>query len=88
MVEGGELRLVPSLDDRENRRVNEADVRVGVPFAYLAHPRIILHTQILNYICPVHDVVQERSENARMQSNVYPIIYFHENGGRNHERLV
>jgi len=49
-VQRRDLGLVQSLDDRQNCRVDESEVGIGIPIANLADPTIILRHQVLNSI--------------------------------------
>jgi hypothetical protein len=46
VIERRRLRFVETLDDRKDRRVDEADIHVGVPVAELADARIVLRPQL------------------------------------------
>ncbi len=55
-----ELRFVEPLDYRQHRRIDKANVCVGVLIAALAHPPVVLRHEVFYLICPGDNIVEKR----------------------------
>ena len=86
-VECCQLRLVESLDDRQNRRVDEADVRVGVPVAQLGNPTIVGRVGVDDLICAIVDVREQGHEHSRVQASVDQVVDLDQHRSRDQEGL-
>jgi hypothetical protein len=87
-IQSGQLRLAKSLQNRNDGRVHEADVGVGVLIAELTHPPIVGDIQILNLVRTFINVVEQGEQDAGMQALVDPVVHFNEDGGRYHQALT
>ena len=67
VVEGGQLRLVEALDDRQHRGVDKAHAGVRVPVADLPNARVVRRMEVLHGVRAGLDVGQEREQNARIE---------------------
>ncbi len=67
-IERRELRLPEALDDREHRRVHEADICVGVAVAQLADPRVVGADQVYDPVRAHLDVGEQRDERPGSQA--------------------
>jgi len=87
-IEGSKLGLIQAFDDGENRRFDEADVRVRITIADLERAAIVLWLKLLDVIGARRDVVEQGDEHAGSQPLSDPVVDLDENRSRNHESLV
>jgi len=73
-VERCQLRLVQPLDDRENSRIDKADIGIGVAVAELADPALIRWEQVLDQIGAIINVVEECDKNPSNSSGATIVV--------------
>ena len=74
-VERRQLGLVHPLHDRQDGGVDEADVGVRVSVAQVADATVIRRHQVLDHICAIPDVVEQRDEHAGVKPRMDEIIH-------------
>ena len=57
-IEGGELGFVQAFRDGCDGRVNEADVRMGVPVAELTDSSVVVRLQLFDSVSTGDDVIE------------------------------
>lgn len=87
-IEGGELRLVQSLDDGQNRRVDESDVGIRVTFANLPNSPVITREQLLDPKRAPGDIVEEFDEDTGVQPFPDPVIHLDQHRRGDHQILA
>jgi hypothetical protein len=88
MVEAGQFRFVETLDDRQNSRVDESDVGIGVAITDLSDSYVVGGFQVLDRICPLLDVTEEGNESPGVETLVDPVVHFDEDRRRDDKRLI
>lgn len=87
-VERRELGFSESLDDREDGRVDEADVHICVRVAQFPDPSVVLDGEILDQVRTCGHVVEKRPQDAGMHPRVDEGVDLDQNGRRDDERFV
>lgn len=88
LVERCELGFAEALGDRENSRVDEADVRICVRVAQLTGPSVVLDGEVLDQVRACDHVVEKRPQHAGMHPRVDPGVDLDQYGRRDDERFV
>lgn len=79
VVESCEFRLIQSLDNRQDRRVNEANIGIRIAFAELTNAKKVLWKKILDDVRTIGDIVKQRDKGSWSHSLLDPIIDFDQN---------
>jgi hypothetical protein len=87
MIQTGELGLVQTLDDRQDRRVDKADIGIRVAITDFPDSPVVRRNEVLYPIGTVLDVCKKGDQRARLEPLVDPVVNLHQHRGRNHERF-
>lgn len=87
LVERGELGFTEPFNDRQNRRVHEADVGVGVPITYFSNSLVVGSNQLLNVEGTGNNIVQQRRPRTDRQPLPHPVVNLDQHWRRNDQRL-
>jgi hypothetical protein len=88
VVQGCQLRLIETLDDGQNRRVHEADRRVGVASENLANAAVISDEQCLHSVAAILDIVQELNECMRAYMSLEKVIDLDDHWSRDNALFI
>lgn len=86
-IQRGELWFTESLDDSQHGSVDQADIGICILVAHLAGAPIIIALQVLHSVSASIDVIQQRNQNAWMQSLVDPVVDLDQDQRRDDEWL-
>lgn len=87
MIQRRHLGLTKPLNNGEDRRVDEANVRVGVTLADFPNPPVIVGTKVLDQVGSSRYIVQQCDERARTEPLLDPVINFDQDGSRDDQRF-
>jgi hypothetical protein len=87
-IQRRQLRFVQPFDDREHRRVNEPDVRVGVPIADLGDPPVVVRSQVDDRVGATVDVFEQSYKHAGVEGPLDQVVELDQNRRRDQQRLV
>jgi hypothetical protein len=82
MVQRRELRLIEALDDRQDRGVREADVRVAISVAPRPDPRVVGVGDVLDGVRARRDVVQQADHHSGIEVSRDEIVHLDEDRAR------
>jgi hypothetical protein len=74
-IERCQLWFAKAFGDRQNRRIDQADVGIRVLVAELSDAPVVLDVKVLHAVRAGINIVEQRNENAWMEALVNPVIH-------------
>ena len=87
-IEGGDLGLVEPLADGYHGRVDEPEVEISVRTLELRCTHKISLREVLKPVRTPGEVVEKDCPRLVAEELDHPVVDLHENGRRDHERLI
>jgi len=74
-IERYQLWFAKAFGDRQNRRIDQADVGIRVLVTELSDAPVVLDVKVLHAVRAGIDIVEQRNENTWVEALVNPVIH-------------